>query len=96
MTAVVHKTPTIDEFKNNPEPYIEQAQSTDAFVLLAEGETPKLVLQSVSGYQSLLDRIEHLENVVALYQAGLQSERGQVRPAREALEELGRKHGFLR
>ena len=95
MTAVVHKTPTIDEFKNNPEPYIEQAQSTGAFVLLAEGEVPNLVLQSVSGYQTLLDRIEHLENVVALYQAELNFARGQYRPAREALTELGRQHGIL-
>ena len=94
--VAISKTPTLSDFKNDPQLYIEQAQNSDEFVLLAEGEEPKLVLQSVSGYQSLLDRIEHLENVIALYQAELQSERGQVQPAREALEELGRKHGFLR
>ncbi len=93
--VVISKTPTTAEFKRDPELYIEQVKRGDAPLLLTANNEPDVVLLTPEAYEALLERIDLLDSVIGLYKAELQFERGESRPAREALEELGRKHGIL-
>ncbi len=75
---------------------IAEVQATGEPLLVTIEGKPQFVALSVEAYQALQDRAEHWENVAAVQKSLLQSERGQALPAREALEELGRRHGLLR
>lgn len=93
MVAIT-KTPTVTDFKNNLDIYFEQAQATQEPVVVT-GNEAKFVVLNAGAYQALLDRIELLDSVAGLYRAELDFAHGRSRPAREALEELGRQHGIL-
>ena len=56
----------------------------------------EIVVQDAKAYQEMLERIERAETVFALRQGIEEFGRGEGRPAREALEELRRKHGISR
>lgn len=94
--VAISKTPTTAEFKRDPALYLEQARASSEPLVLEKDNKPDVVLLTHEAYQALLERAEHWENIAAVQKGLLQSERGQVRPAREALEELGRQHGLLR
>lgn len=64
-------------------------------VLTVNGKA-ELVVQDAKAYQAILDRVERAETVAALRKGIEEFERGGFRPAREALEELRRKHGVSR
>ena len=56
----------------------------------------EIVVQDAKAYQEMLERVERAETAAAIRQGIKEFERGEGRPAREALEELRRKHGISR
>jgi hypothetical protein len=56
----------------------------------------EVVIQDAHAYQQLLERLEYAETVAAIRKGIEEFERGQGKPAREALEELRSKHGISR
>ncbi len=85
----------VSEPRLNIAQLVAQAKATSEPVVLTTNGEAEVVLLTPEAYQALLDRIDLLDSVIGFYKAELQFERGESRPAREALEEIGRKHGIL-
>ena len=87
---------SLTDFQRNAKQYIHRMRKTkDPLVLTVNGKA-ELVVQDAQAYQALLDRLEEVEAVEAIRKALAEFERGEGRPAREALEKVRRKHGIPR
>ncbi len=85
---------SLSDFQRNTKEYIERlTQSGQPEVLTVNGQA-RLVVQDAQSYQKLLDAVDYAEAVAGI-RRGLEAKaKGKVRPMREFLEELGRKHGI--
>jgi PHD/YefM family antitoxin component YafN of YafNO toxin-antitoxin module len=101
MTAISNKETVDNEEVVEGEPrslkqIIADVQATNEPILLTIGGEPQVVCLSVEAYRALEAKVDYWETVQAIREAEDNFERGDYRPAREAFEELGRKHGILR
>jgi PHD/YefM family antitoxin component YafN of YafNO toxin-antitoxin module len=64
-------------------------------LILTGNGRAELVVLDAETYQELIDKIEFAESVKDLKEGIESFERGEGRPAREALDELAKKHGIL-
>ena len=87
---------SLTDFKRNTAKYLKKIKRSKSPVVLTINGKAELVVQDARAYQAMLDRVERAETVVALRKGIEDFERGEFRPAREALEELRRKHGTSR
>ena len=87
---------SLSEFQRNTKAYVERMKETKRPVVLTINGKVELVVQDAASYQELLDRVERAETVAAVRKAMEEFDRGEGRPAREALEELRVKHGVSR
>jgi len=87
---------SLTDFKRNTAKYLKKMKKTKGPVVLTVNGRAKLVVQDASAYQKLLERIERAETVAALRKGMAEFERGEGRPAREALEELRKRHDISR
>jgi PHD/YefM family antitoxin component YafN of YafNO toxin-antitoxin module len=81
------------EFQRNVKHYVGRLKQKKTPLVLTINGRAELVVQDAESYQELLDRLDRAEAVAAIKQAMDQFERGEGRPAREALEQLRKKHG---
>jgi PHD/YefM family antitoxin component YafN of YafNO toxin-antitoxin module len=82
---------SLTEFQRNTKQQIRE--SRNPMVLTVNGRA-EVVVQDAEAYQDLLDRLERAESLLAIRQGIQEFERGEGRPAREALEGLRAKHGI--
>lgn len=87
---------SLTDFKRNTAKYLKKMKKTKGPVVLTVNGRAELVVQDAGAYQKMLERIERAETVAALRQGMEEFERGEGRLAREALEELRRKHDIPR
>ena len=87
---------SLTDFKRNTAKYLRKMKKSKGPVVLTVNGRAELVVQDARAYQEMLERVERAETVAALRQGIEEFERGEGRPAREALEELRRKHGLSR
>jgi PHD/YefM family antitoxin component YafN of YafNO toxin-antitoxin module len=79
---------SLSNFKRNTPSFIDRLKETNSPLVLTINGVSEIVVQSATGYQQLLDRIEYLETTVGI-QRGLQElAEGQGVPAIAALEAL--------
>jgi PHD/YefM family antitoxin component YafN of YafNO toxin-antitoxin module len=87
---------SVTEFQRNIKRYASRLKRKRTPLVLTVNGRAELVVQDARSYQALLDRLDRVEAVAAIKEAVGQFERGQGRPAREALEELRKRHGVSR
>lgn len=87
---------SLTDFKRNTAKYLKKMKKNKGPVVLTVNGRAEIVVQDARAYQEMLERVERAETVAALRQGIEEFERGEGRPAREALEELRRKHGISR
>jgi PHD/YefM family antitoxin component YafN of YafNO toxin-antitoxin module len=87
---------SVTEFQRNVRQYAGRLKQKKTPLVLTINGRAELVVQDAESYQELLDRLDRAEAVAAIKEAMGQFERGEGRPAREALEELRKKHGVSR
>ena len=87
---------SLTDFKRNTARYLKKIKRSTSPVVLTVNGKAELVVQDARAYQAMLDRVERAETVAALRKGTEEFERGEFRPAREALEALRRKHGISR
>jgi prevent-host-death family protein len=87
---------SLTDFKRNTARYLKKIKRSKSPVVLTVNGKAELVVQDAKAYQQMIDRVERAETVVALRKGIEEFERGEFRPAREALEEFRRKHGVSR
>ena len=82
---------SLSNFKRETPKFLEQLRDTKAPIVLTLNGVSEIVVQSVAGYQELLDRLEEFETEAVIV-AGLQDIReGKCVPAFPALDELQKK-----
>jgi prevent-host-death family protein len=87
---------SLTDFKRNTAKYLKKMKKSKGPVVLTVNGKAEIVVQDAKAYQEILERVERAETVAALRQGIGEFERGEGRPAREALEELRQKHGISR
>ena len=87
---------SITEFQRNVRQYVGRLKRKKIPLVLTVNGRAELVVQDAGSYQELLDRLERAETVGAIKQAMAQFDRGEGRSARQALEELRKRHGVSR
>ena len=82
---------SLSNFKRETPKFLEQLRETKAPIVLTLNGVSEIVVQSVAGYQELLDRLEEFE-LRETIRIGLQEIReGKCVPALPALAELRKK-----
>lgn len=84
---------SVTEFQRNVKEYVERLKRKKTPLVLTVNGRAELVVQDAKSYQELLERLDRAEAVAAIKSAMDQFERGEGRPARQALKELQYKHG---
>jgi prevent-host-death family protein len=92
----LHDIQSLTDFKRTTAKYLKKMKKNKGPVVLTVNGRAEIVVQDASAYQEMLEQVERAETVAALRQGIEEFERGVGRPAREALEELRRKHGISR
>src|SRR5688500_6928462 len=93
MSHSVNESESLSQFTANPAPIIEKLrQSGEPLLLTAEGQAA-VVVQDAASYQRMLDAVARLETIAAVKEGLADVAAGRIRPMREAVEELARKHG---
>jgi len=90
---------SLTAFKRNSAAYLKRIKKTRKPIALTVNGKAELVVIDAKSYQALMERLEQIERAetVAALEKGIEEfERGEGRPARQALEELRRKHGISR
>jgi prevent-host-death family protein len=83
---------SLSGFQRNAKSHLERMKETKTPVVLTVNGKAELVVQDAASYQELLERIERAETGASVRQAMEEFDRGEGRPAREALEELRDKY----
>ena len=92
----LHDIDSLTAFKRNTNQYVKRLKKSQNPLVLTVNGKAELVVLDAKAFQDILDKIEYAESVKAI-QEGIDSfEKGEGRPAREALEEIRKKHGISR
>jgi prevent-host-death family protein len=87
---------SLTDFKRNTAEYVKKIKKSKNPLVLTVNGKAEIVVQDAEAYQVMLERIERVEAVEAIRKGMESFERGEGRPARQALEELRQKHGISR
>ena len=89
VTTDIH---SLTDFKRRTGEFVEQMKQTGHPLVLTVNGKAELVVQDAESYQELLDLKDRAETIEGI-RKGLESMKaGRTRPAKEALEEIWRKH----
>jgi len=85
---------SLSNFKRNTPKFIEQMKETNEPVILTINGKAEIVVQSAQAYQTLLNRLDHLETIQAI-ERGLQDVKEGKTISLENFENMMRnKHGI--
>jgi prevent-host-death family protein len=85
---------SLTDFQRNATAHLKRLKRSGRPQVLTVNGQPELVVQDAASYQKLLDDLEKAQAVAGI-RRGLESmKRGAGRPMRQALEDLGRRHGI--
>lgn len=87
---------SLTAFKRNTNQYVKRLKKSRSPLILTVNGKAELVVLDAKSYQNILAKIEYVETVNAIKEGIESFEKGEGRPAREALEELRKKHGISR
>lgn len=87
---------SLTDFKRNTPQLMEKMKETHRPLVLTVNGRAELVVLDAEVFQELLNKIEYAETVQAIKEGIASFERGEGRPAREALGELAQKYGISR
>ncbi len=87
---------SLTDFKRNTAAFLKKMKKSGAPLVLTVNGKAEIIVQDAKAYQEMLERIERAETVAAIRKGMEEFDRGEGRPAREALEELRQKHGISR
>ena len=92
MPDHVNGTDTLTHFKRDTARFLKRLREGKGPLVLTVNGKAELVVQDAASYQALLERVERLETIAAVREGLEDVAAGRTRPAREALDELARKH----
>jgi len=85
---------SLTDFLRNHRAHVARLKETHAPEVLTVNGKAELVVQDAVSYQTMLDRLHHMETVAAIQEGMASAERGELKPARQVLEEMRAKYGL--
>lgn len=85
---------SLTEFQRNARALIGKVKKSKNPLLLTVNGRPEVVVQDAEVYQAMVERLQEMEDLVAIREGLAQAEAGNARPAREVFAELKQKHGL--
>jgi prevent-host-death family protein len=87
---------SVTEFQRNIKEYVGRLKDKKTPLVLTVNGRAELVVQDAESYQTMLDRLERAETLVAVRRGIEQFDRGEGIPLNKAEKQLRKKHGFSR
>jgi prevent-host-death family protein len=87
---------SVTEFQRNIKEYVGRLKDKKTPLVLTVNGRAELVVQDAESYQTMLDRLERAETLVAVRRGIEQFDRGEGIPLDKAEKQLRKKHGFSR
>jgi prevent-host-death family protein len=87
---------SLTDFKRKTSAFLKRIKDTGHPLVLTINGRAELVVLGAESYQRILEQLDRAEAVVAIRRGMEEFERGEGRPAREALEDLRKMHGVSR
>ena len=94
MIDITKDIQPLTTFRNNSVKFMKRLKKTRRPIILTVNGKPEAVVQSAAEYQRLLDLAAQADPEEGLRQGLEDIAKGRTRPAREAVEEMRRKHGI--
>lgn len=83
---------SLTSFKRNTAELVERLKQTKSPLVLTVNGKAELVVIGAEEYEEMLQKIEQAENIKAIQHGINVFEKGEFKPAREALDQLRNKH----
>ena len=87
---------SLTDFLRNHKAHVARLKETHAPEVLTVNGKAEVVVQDAASYQSMLDRLHHIETVAAIQEGMASAERGELKPAAQVLDEMRAKYGLSR
>ena len=90
----IHEIHSLTDFLRNHKAHVTRLKQTQAPEVLTVNGKAEVVVQDAASYQSLLDRLHHMETLAAIQEGMASAERGELKPATQVLPEMRAKYGL--
>jgi hypothetical protein len=87
---------SLTDFLRNHKAHLARLKRTRAPQVLTVNGKAEVVVQDAASYQSMLDRLRHMETLAAIQEGMASAERGELKPAAQVLDEMRAKYGLSR
>ena len=87
---------SMTDFLRNHKAHISRLKKTHSPEMLTVNGKAELVVQDAESYQLLLDRLHHMETLMAIQEGMASAQRGELKPASQVLAEIRAKYGLSR
>jgi PHD/YefM family antitoxin component YafN of YafNO toxin-antitoxin module len=87
---------SLTDFLRNHKAHVARLKETKAPEVLTVNGKAEVVVQDAASYQSMLDRLHHMETIAAIQEGMVSAERGELKPAAQVLNEMRARYGLSR
>jgi PHD/YefM family antitoxin component YafN of YafNO toxin-antitoxin module len=87
---------SLTDFLRNHKAHVARLKKTKAPEVLTVNGKAEVIVQDATSYQSMLDRLHHMETLAAIQEGIASAERGELKPAAQVLDEMRTKYGLSR
>jgi PHD/YefM family antitoxin component YafN of YafNO toxin-antitoxin module len=87
---------SLTDFLRNHKAHVARLKQTRAPEVFTVNGKAEVVVQDAASYQSLLDRLHHMETLAAIQEGLTSAERGELKSAAQVLDEMRVKYGLSR
>jgi len=87
---------SLTDFLRNHKAHVARLKETRVPEVLTVNGKAEVVVQDAAGYQSMIDRLHHMETVAAIQEGMASAERGELKPAAQVLDEMRARYGLSR
>ena len=87
---------SMTDFLRNHKSHVTRLKETRKPEILTVNGKAEVVIQDAASYQEMIDRLEHADLITAIQEGLAAADRGEMKPARQVLEEMKARYGLQR
>jgi PHD/YefM family antitoxin component YafN of YafNO toxin-antitoxin module len=87
---------SLTDFLRNHKAHFARLKRTRAPQVLTVNGKAEVVVQDAASYQSMVERLRHMETLAAIQEGMASAERGELKPAAQVLDEMRARYGLSR
>ena len=85
---------SLTDFLRHHKAHVARLKETSMPEVLTVNGRAEVVIQDAESYQTLLDRLHHLETLAAIREGIASAERGELKPAAQVFAEMQARYGL--